>query len=94
MKFLTDRTISVAYIAPSVTPFSNFNPGYKIYYVDGDHPDTSRMVIDEECWTFNLDDANMKGFKFVTVFFKQSHCSIMMLIQHIIRFVTATGITS
>lgn len=53
--------MNVAYIAPSVTPFSNFNPGYKIYYVDGDHVDTSRVVIDKECWIFDLSDANMKG---------------------------------
>ncbi|KAG4066539.1 hypothetical protein HA402_007175 [Bradysia odoriphaga] len=56
-----NRAVNVAYIAPSVTAFSNFNPGYKIYYVDGDHADTSRMVIDQECWTFNLDDANVQG---------------------------------
>ncbi len=56
----------MAYIAPSVTPYANFNPGYKIYYVDGDHAETSRMVIDEEGWTFDLNEANIKGSTFVT----------------------------
>ncbi|KAJ6645977.1 Sphingomyelin phosphodiesterase, partial [Pseudolycoriella hygida] len=55
------RAINVAYIAPSITPFTNFNPGYKIYYVDGDHPESTRMVIDKDCWTYNLSEANIKG---------------------------------
>lgn len=29
--------------------------------MDGDHAATSRMVIDEEGWTFDLNDANIKG---------------------------------
>lgn len=62
--YVSDRAINVAYVAPSVTPFAYFNPGYKIYYVDGDHANTTRMVIDEECWTFNLTDANVKGLQF------------------------------
>jgi len=37
------RPCSVAYIGPSVTPYYNLNPGYRIYYVDGDHPTSTRV---------------------------------------------------
>lgn len=37
------RAVSVAYIGPSVTPYVNLNPGYRIYYVDGDHDHTTRV---------------------------------------------------
>lgn len=36
LKF-SERPTSVAYIGPSVTPFVDFNPAYRLYYVDGDH---------------------------------------------------------
>ncbi|XP_067010901.2 sphingomyelin phosphodiesterase [Anabrus simplex] len=53
------RAISVAYIGPSVTPFINVNPSYRIYYVDGDHSTTTRSVIDHETWALNLNYANL-----------------------------------
>ncbi len=28
---------------PSVTPYFNLNPGYRIYYVDGDYPTSTRV---------------------------------------------------
>lgn len=37
------RATSIAYIGPSVTPYYDLNPGYRIYYVDGDHEDTTRV---------------------------------------------------
>lgn len=37
------RAINIAYIAPSLTPWEYVNPGYRIYYVDGDHPKTTRV---------------------------------------------------
>ena len=37
------RAVSIAYIGPSVTPYADLNPGYRIYYVDGDHEDTTRV---------------------------------------------------
>lgn len=37
------RAVSVAYIGPSVTPYVNLNPGYRIYYIDGDHDHTTRV---------------------------------------------------
>lgn len=37
------RALSIAYIGPSVSPYYDLNPGYRIYYVDGDHSKTTRV---------------------------------------------------
>jgi len=42
------RPSSVAYIAPSVTPYYNLNPGYRIYYVDGDYSASSRVIFQKK----------------------------------------------
>ncbi|XP_014209092.1 sphingomyelin phosphodiesterase-like [Copidosoma floridanum] len=55
------RPLNVGYIAPSVTPWENVNPSYRIYYVDGDHSNTSRSIIDYETWKMDLDEANQNG---------------------------------
>ncbi|KAH1019185.1 hypothetical protein HUJ04_009039 [Dendroctonus ponderosae] len=39
------------------TDFSTF----RIYYVDGDHENTTREVLEHETWTFDLDTANLPG---------------------------------
>lgn len=41
------RPISIAYVGPSVTPYYDLNPGYRIYYVDGDHEKSTRVRICE-----------------------------------------------
>lgn len=56
------RATNVAYIGPSVTPYYNLNPGYRIYYVDGDHDVSTRLVIDHETWIMNLKEANLYDF--------------------------------
>ncbi|XP_026276630.1 sphingomyelin phosphodiesterase [Frankliniella occidentalis] len=56
------RAVGVAYIGPSVTPYYDLNPGYRIYYVDGDHKDTTRAVVDHETWVMNLKDANVYDY--------------------------------
>ncbi|KAK3926133.1 Sphingomyelin phosphodiesterase [Frankliniella fusca] len=56
------RAVSIAYIGPSVTPYYDLNPGYRIYYVDGDHKDTTRAVVDHETWVMNLKDANVYDY--------------------------------
>lgn len=38
------RALSIAYIGPSVSPYFELNPGYRIYYVDGDHSRTTRVM--------------------------------------------------
>ncbi|XP_053703199.1 sphingomyelin phosphodiesterase [Synchiropus splendidus] len=52
------RPIGVAFIAPSVTTFVNLNPGYRVYYVDGNYPGSSRFVLDHETYILNLTEAN------------------------------------
>ncbi|KAL1505786.1 hypothetical protein ABEB36_005267 [Hypothenemus hampei] len=58
LKF-TDRPTAVAYLGPSVTSYTNNNPAYRIYYVDGDHENTTREILDHETWTFDLGKANL-----------------------------------
>uniref|UniRef100_A0A8C2PLW0 Sphingomyelin phosphodiesterase n=1 Tax=Cyprinus carpio TaxID=7962 RepID=A0A8C2PLW0_CYPCA len=52
------RPLSVAFIAPSVTTYVNLNPGYRVYYVDGNYPGSSWMVLDHETFILNLTLAN------------------------------------
>ncbi|CAH0405385.1 unnamed protein product [Chilo suppressalis] len=56
------RATSIAYVGPSVSPYYDLNLGYRIYYVDGDHPATTRQVIDHETWIMNLKEANQFGY--------------------------------
>ncbi|KAK7063318.1 Sphingomyelin phosphodiesterase, partial [Halocaridina rubra] len=53
-----DRAVGVAYIAPSQTPWFNYNPSYRIYIVDGDRPDTTRLVLDHTTYIMNLTEAH------------------------------------
>ncbi|KAM9455654.1 sphingomyelin phosphodiesterase [Clarias gariepinus] len=55
------RAVSVAYIAPSVTTFINLNPGYRVYYIDGNYSDSTHLVLDHETFILNLTLAN--GFQ-------------------------------
>ncbi|XP_056103735.1 sphingomyelin phosphodiesterase [Rhinichthys klamathensis goyatoka] len=57
------RPLSVAFIAPSVTTYVNLNPGYRVYYVDGNYPGSSRMVLDHETFILNLTLANKRPSK-------------------------------
>lgn len=56
------RVTNVAYVGPSVTPYYDLNPGYRIYYVDGDHKSTTRAVVDHETWVMNLKEANLYNY--------------------------------
>jgi len=38
------RPVSIAYVGPSVTPYYDLNPGYRIYYVDGDREHSTRVM--------------------------------------------------
>ncbi|KAK2828672.1 hypothetical protein Q5P01_019706 [Channa striata] len=52
------RPLGVAFIAPSITTFINLNPGYRVYYVDGNYQGSSRLVLDHETYILNLTEAN------------------------------------
>ncbi|KAG0720016.1 Sphingomyelin phosphodiesterase [Chionoecetes opilio] len=55
------RVTNIAYIGPSVTTYYKLNPGYRIYYVEGDFTNSQRMVTDHETWVMNLEEANRIG---------------------------------
>nr|API81380.1 venom toxin [Hemiscorpius lepturus] len=50
---------SIAYIGPSITTYDGVNPGYRIYTVDGNYPNSSRVVLDHETYYLNLTEANL-----------------------------------
>ncbi|KAG7169406.1 Sphingomyelin phosphodiesterase-like 3 [Homarus americanus] len=52
------KPIGVQYITPNNGPFHDLNPSYRVFYIDGDHPDTTRKVMDYETWVMNLTHAN------------------------------------
>uniref|UniRef100_A0A3P8VP26 Sphingomyelin phosphodiesterase n=1 Tax=Cynoglossus semilaevis TaxID=244447 RepID=A0A3P8VP26_CYNSE len=52
------RPLGVAFIAPSVTSYIALNPGYRVYYVDGNYQGSSRLVLDHETYILNLTTAN------------------------------------
>ncbi|XP_069704138.1 sphingomyelin phosphodiesterase-like [Periplaneta americana] len=56
------RATNIAFVGPSVTPYQDLNPGYRIYYVDGDHKSTTRAVVDHETWVMNLKEANLYNY--------------------------------
>ncbi|XP_060838777.1 sphingomyelin phosphodiesterase isoform X1 [Rhopalosiphum padi] len=56
------RPVSIAYVGPSVTPYYDLNPGYRIYYVDGDREHSTRAVLDHETWVMNLKEANLYDY--------------------------------
>ena len=42
------RALSVAYIAPSVTTYDHLNPGYRVFTVEGPHPNSSWVRVTTE----------------------------------------------
>ncbi|CAF0932808.1 unnamed protein product [Rotaria sordida] len=53
------RPISMAYITPSLTTFSNLNPGYRVYKIDGNYPGSSYWVLDHRTVIMNLTATNL-----------------------------------
>nr|XP_033804455.1 sphingomyelin phosphodiesterase [Geotrypetes seraphini] len=52
------RPVSVAFLSPSVTTYINLNPGYRVFHIDGNYPESSHMVLDHETFILNLTKAN------------------------------------
>lgn len=46
--------IGVAYISPSVTTFSDLNPGYRVFDVDGFHENSSWSVLDHHTYIMDV----------------------------------------
>ncbi|CAL8279210.1 unnamed protein product [Arctogadus glacialis] len=54
------RPLGIAFIAPSATTYINLNPGYRVYFVDGNYKGSSRLVVDHETYILNLTEVNHK----------------------------------
>ncbi|KAI8978467.1 Metallo-dependent phosphatase-like protein [Pilobolus umbonatus] len=54
MRQTADNAISVGYIAPSITPFLNVNPGFRVYKIDT----VTFEVVDSITYIANLDQAD------------------------------------
>ncbi|XP_059468369.1 sphingomyelin phosphodiesterase-like [Neocloeon triangulifer] len=57
----SERPTQVSFVGGSVTPYSNVNPNYRIYEVDGDYQGSTYRVLDYETWSYNLTEANLGG---------------------------------
>ena len=51
--------VGVAYIAGSITAFSQGNPNYRIYSVDGMRQQSTFQILDHETYFMNLTEANL-----------------------------------
>lgn len=54
----TSRPTSVIYSAPSLTTYTDFNPAYRIYTIDGERRGSTYKVIDWEGRTRNMRTVN------------------------------------
>ncbi|XP_059469122.1 sphingomyelin phosphodiesterase-like [Neocloeon triangulifer] len=57
----SERATNVAFIGGSGTAYSDVNPNYRIYTVDGPYDGASYRVLDHETWYYNLTEANLGG---------------------------------
>lgn len=55
------RPVSISFIGGSVTSYTDVNPGYRIYDVDGARNGATGLVLDSETWMFDIDEANRVG---------------------------------
>jgi len=55
------RPVGVGYIGPSVTTYTDLNPGYRVYDIDGDRDGSTRLVLDHETWIYDILEANEIG---------------------------------
>ncbi|XP_005101263.2 sphingomyelin phosphodiesterase [Aplysia californica] len=53
--------VGVAYVAPSVTPYSDLNMGYRFYTVDGFYANSSYQVLDHSTYILDLEKAEREG---------------------------------
>ncbi|PAV79279.1 hypothetical protein WR25_00538 isoform O [Diploscapter pachys] len=56
------RPVDVVFSAPCMTPYSRYNPTYRIYTIDGKYDGSTYQVIDFEEWIMNLTVANQPPY--------------------------------
>lgn len=56
-----EKPFAVTYVAPSLSPWKNVNPGYKVYTIDGNRGSKSTLEVTEVArWTVDLTEANRR----------------------------------
>lgn len=68
-----DRATNIGFVAPSVTTYTDLNPAYRIYTIDGSAQGgdgASRRVLNSETYIASLEDANNMGEDERPVYFK------------------------
>ncbi|RXG55133.1 Acid sphingomyelinase-like phosphodiesterase 3a [Armadillidium vulgare] len=65
----SSRVYEIAYIAPSQTTYSNLNPGYKIYTIEGDFNETRFRVLDHENYYLDLDETNSRNESVISLLY-------------------------
>uniref|UniRef100_A0A0N4ZDC5 Sphingomyelin phosphodiesterase n=1 Tax=Parastrongyloides trichosuri TaxID=131310 RepID=A0A0N4ZDC5_PARTI len=55
---INSRPYHVNYVAPSLTTFSNSNPAYRVYTVDGNYEGSSFTIIESETYYANLTETS------------------------------------
>jgi len=53
------RPVSMAYIGPSVTTYSHYNPGYRTYTIDGQYNGSSYWTLDYHTTIMNITASNL-----------------------------------
>ncbi|KAK4018537.1 hypothetical protein OUZ56_000587 [Daphnia magna] len=67
------RPTNVAFMGPSLTTFTDLNPGYRVYTIDGRRPGSTWAVLDFTTWAINLTAANLLGSSEDPVWFELYH---------------------
>ena len=53
------RASNTIWISGSLTPYTNLNPSYKIFHVDGTRgAESTYHILDSDTWIYNLTEAN------------------------------------
>jgi sphingomyelin phosphodiesterase len=59
------------WIGASVTPYTELNPGYKVFYADGVRENATWQILDHETWIYDLATANEAGADVQPEFYKE-----------------------
>jgi len=57
----SSRAVNFGFVAPSVTTYTNLNPAYRVYTIDGGYEGASYRVLESETYIFNMAEANLAG---------------------------------
>lgn len=77
-----ERPISVGYIAPSQTPWYDLNPAYRVYYIDGDRADSTRVRVWVCEGVLLLPIKTAKGW-LVCVYVRSLRCRLSLWSAHL-----------